>query len=147
MLSLLPWTLEPARLLLATTCGFWWCVTGLPPLLFMWCRPVDGDGEFEPRFISLIVLRNSLELALLIFYWADPEFFWSVSMDTLHVWMPCLRILGLGLTRGDAFTRILDGGDCKWTTLGAYICNRALFAFESEPRAPLVDVLRISRGR
>jgi len=47
-------------------------------------------------------------------------------METLQVWMPavvplwCL-ILGLGLTRGDALTRMREGGDCKCTTLGAYI--------------------------
>ena len=85
----------------------------------MYCAALaDGEGEFEPLFISLI-FKNSFELARLLFYWAEPAFFVRASIETLQVWIAYLRILGFGLTRGDAFTRMRDGGDWRWTTFGA----------------------------
>lgn len=71
--------------------------------------------------------------------------FCKASIETLHVWIACLRIFGLGLILGEALTRIREGGDCRWTTLGAWICRIALCAMPRPPAPTLAELFRISR--
>ena len=57
--------------------------------------------------------------------------------------MAYFLILGLGLALGEALTRMRDGGDCKWTTFGAWIELRAFWAADIE-LAVLAELLSIS---